>query len=69
MVMYEDRSTLESSRLGRAPALCIFSSDTDEQLKQLSRGDRIIIEGTLAASSLHGELLGTKLYQCKLHAE
>jgi hypothetical protein len=67
MVMYEDRQTKVATELGRAPALCIFPANSQDDLQQISPGQEITLQGTLAApETLHGTLLGTRLYNCKL---
>jgi hypothetical protein len=68
LVMYESRQTLESQALGRAPALCIFPGESSDGLQELQRGAEIVVQGTFAAERLHGELLGTRLYDCRLIA-
>ena len=65
MVMYEDQETQQTHQLGRAPALCLFPANSQEELQQISPGQEIIVQGTLAApETLHGTLLGTRLYNC-----
>jgi hypothetical protein len=69
LVMYEDLETLNSRALGRAPALCLFDRNAEQDLNQLRQGERIVVQGTFAAATLHGQLLGTRLYDCKLLQE
>ena len=66
VAIYENKPTLNSKMLGRAPALCIFPMEADEQLDELQQGQRVVIQGTFADPTLHGELLGTRLYNCKI---
>ena len=67
MVMYEDQETRQANQLGRAPALCLFPDNSQEALQQISPGQEIIVQGTLAApQTLHGTLLGTRLYNCEV---
>ena len=68
LVLYEDRETLASKSLGRAPALCLFPRDAADDLNALERGQQIVLEGTFAANTLHGQLLGTRLYKCEIIA-
>jgi hypothetical protein len=67
LAMYEDVETAGSKSLGRAPALCLFADGYKDRLARLEAGQMVIVRGTLAASeTLHGTLLGTRLYRCEL---
>lgn len=66
LAIYEDQETLASRSLGRAPALCLFPREAADALGALKRGQRVIVQGTFAATTLHGQLLGTRLYHCQL---
>ncbi len=66
VAIYEDRETLNSQSLGRAPALFIFPRGAEDELSNVSYGQHIVLQGTFADPSLHGHRLGTRLYNCEL---
>lgn len=67
LVLYEDQDVRDSQQLGRAPAICMFPDSESEELDQVVAGQKVVVQGTLAApETLHGTLLGTRLYNCKL---
>lgn len=67
LVMYESESVRASDALGRAPALCLLPETAASDLENLHPGQRITVRGTLAApETLHGTLLGTRLYNCEI---
>lgn len=66
VAMYEDKPTLNSGMIGRAPALCIFPTEAEEEMDDLQSGQRVVIQGTFADQVLHGQRLGTRLYDCKV---
>jgi hypothetical protein len=67
LCMYESESVRQSDDLGRAPALCALPESFRDQVATLRPGQRVIIKGTLAApETLHGTLIGTRLYNCEL---
>lgn len=67
LVMYEAESVRTSSNLGRAPALCMLPEAAGAVLSDLEPGQKIVVQGTLAApETLHGTLLGTRLYNCEV---
>jgi hypothetical protein len=67
LAMYESEAVRSSTALGRAPALCMLSESARGQVAELKPGQRVVIKGTLAApETLHGSLLGTRLYNCEI---
>ncbi len=67
LCMYESESVRQSNELGRAPALCALAESFRDQVATLRPGQRVIVKGTLAApETLHGSLIGTRLYNCEL---
>lgn len=65
--MYESEAVRTSTILGRAPALCVLSESARNQVADLKPGQRVVIQGTLAApETMHGNLLGTRLYNCEI---
>jgi hypothetical protein len=67
LTMYESEAVRLSAALGRAPALCLLSEAARSEISSLKPGQRVIVRGTLAApETLHGTLLGTRLYNCEI---
>lgn len=65
--MYESETVRVSEALGRAPALCMLSESARREIASLKPGQQVVIKGTLAApETLHGTLLGTRLYNCEI---
>jgi hypothetical protein len=65
--MYDSEQSRTSTALGRAPALCGLPESAREQVADLKPGQRVIIKGPLAApETLHGTLIGTRLYNCEI---
>lgn len=67
LAMYESESVRNSKDLGRAPALCWLSESARNHVADLKPGQKLIIKGTLAApETVHGTLLGTRVYNCEI---